>query len=570
MNRSYESRLTSGVEKKFRKLENRIMEDVIRRIKLTGTITSSADYQLNRFYILGNSSEVIEDIVKKAVGNSFPETFELYDEVVESQYVRSKKLYEQVNQEYIPYEENLELQQLVAALIEQSNNDLYNITKSLGFQVDMGNGRKVFSPLSDYYNEYLDQAMIEITSGAFDYNTVIRHVVSQMTNSGLRTIEFSGKTSRCDVAARRALMTGISQLTARITEFNAAKLGTEYFEVDWHSGARPSHRVWQGKVWSKQQLIDVCGLGTGPGLLGWNCYHEYYPFFPGISERNYTDDWLEEQNRKEDVPKAFRGKEYTLYEATQRQRYLETCLRAQRQKVKLLQDAGADPDTVTLAQCKYQARLDEYAEFSRTMGLQEQRERIYYDLQGRIAPGQKAYENYLRKKSAATLAKKEKVDILELSEEEMGVLLQYKSFESYLVNDALRTSGFEGLDAQKKAFVETLDRALQKMKRYQGDLLRTVDFSDSPDQEALEAFLKVYIPDNVVIIPQYWSTSKSEGYNDSASVKIYISNAKHGRDISDIGLDEEEVLYERNTAFRVIRKVFSGGTWHILVEEAES
>ena len=568
MNRSYESRLTSGVEKKFRKLENRIMEDVIRRIKLTGTITSSADYQLNRFYILGNSSEVIEDIVKKAVGNSFPETFELYDEVVERQYVRSKKLYEQVNQEYIPYEENLELQQLVAALIEQSNNDLYNITKSLGFQVDRGNGRKVFSPLSDYYNEYLDQAMIEIASGAFDYNTVIRHVVSQMTNSGLRTIEFSGKTSRCDVAARRALMTGISQLTARITEFNAAKLGTEYFEVDWHSGARPSHRVWQGKVWSKQQLIDVCGLGTGPGLLGWNCYHEYYPFFPGISERNYTDEWLEEQNRKEDVPKAFRGKEYTLYEATQRQRYLETCLRAQRQKVKLLQDAGADPDTVTLSQCKYQARLDEYAEFSRTMGLQEQRERIYYDLQGRIAPSQKAYENYLRKKSAATLAKKENVDILELSEEEMGVLLQYKSFESYLVNDALRTSGFEGLDAQKKAFVETLDRALQKVKRYQGNLLRTVDFSDSPDQEALEVFLAEYIPNKIVKIPQYWSTSKREGYNDSASVKIYILNAKRGRDISDIGLDEAEVLYERNTAFRVIRKVFSGGTWHIFVEEA--
>ena len=149
-------------------------------------------------------------------------------------------------------------------------------------------------------------------------------------------------------------------------------------------------------------------------------------------------------------------------------------------------------------------------------------------------------------------------------------MLQYKSFESYLVNDALRTSGFEGLDAQKKVFVETLDRALQKMKRYQGDLLRTVDFSDYPNQEALDTFLKDYTPDNVVTIPQYWSTSKSEGYNDSASVKIHIMNAKHGRDISDIGLDEAEVLYERNTAFRVIHKKFSNGTWHIFVEEAES
>ena len=115
--------------------------------------------------------------------------------------------------------------------------------------------------------------------------------------------------------------------------------------------------------------------------------------------------------------------------------------------------------------------------------------------------------------------------------------------------------------------METLDRALQKVKRYQGNLLRTVDFSDSPDQEALEVFLKDYIPDHVVTIPQYWSTSKRDGYNDSASVKIYILNAKRGRDISAIGLDEAEVLYERNTVFRVRNKKFSNGTWHILVEE---
>ena len=84
------------------------------------------------------------------------------------------------------------------------------------------------------------------------------------------------------------------------------------------------------------------------GLLGANCYHTYYPFFPGISERNWSDDWLEEQNRKESKPKEFRGKEYTLYEAKQRQRQMETAMRAQREKVQMLQDGGADPDEVML------------------------------------------------------------------------------------------------------------------------------------------------------------------------------------------------------------------------------
>lgn len=383
--------MTVGLERKFRSLENRIMEDVVRRIKKTGQISSSADYQLNRYYILGNSTKDIEDIVKSAVGDDYPETFKLYDEVVEKQYTRSKKLYEQVNEEFIPYEQNEQLQQLVNGLIQQSNDELYNITRSMGFMVDMGGGRKVFSPLSDYYNQYLDNAIVEITSGAFDYNTVIRRVVGQMTNSGLRTVDYaSGYSSRCDVAARRAIMTGLSQLTGHISQTNAQKLHTEYFEIDWHAGARPSHRTWQGKVWSYRELVTVCGLGTVTGLQGANCYHEYHPFIPGISERQFSDRWLTEQNCKEDRQKVFKGKEYTLYEATQRQRYLETNMRAQRQKVKLLQRAGADQDDIMLARCKYQAQLDEYKAFCQRMGLQEQRERIYYDLQGRVAPGRRA------------------------------------------------------------------------------------------------------------------------------------------------------------------------------------
>ncbi|MEG0565959.1 MAG: phage minor capsid protein, partial [Hungatella sp.] len=89
-------------------------------------------------------------------------------------------------------------------------------------------------------------------------------------------------------------------------------------------------------------------------------------------------------------------REYTAYEATQRQRYLETNMRAQRQKAKLLQEAKADSEDVMLAKCKYQAQLDEYKAFSKKMGLPEQRERIYYDMKGRVAPSKEAYQAYLR------------------------------------------------------------------------------------------------------------------------------------------------------------------------------
>lgn len=390
MNREYKEKLSRKIEKNYSDLEMRILEDIVRRIRKTKEITSTADWQINRLRILGNSSEDIEKMLKETLKASYPQMFELYDKVIDWEYVRNKDIYEQINAEFIPYEENGELQQATNAMIRQTDAEFQNITQSLGFYLDYGTGKPVITPLAEVYQKYLDAACIEIVSGAFDYNSVLRRVVTQLTNSGLRQIDYaSGRANRVDVAARRAVMTGITQLTGHISDMNAEKLGTEYFEIAWHAGARPTHQVWQGKVWSRQQLVTVCGLGTVTGLEGANCYHERYPFIPGISERNWTDEWLEKKNREENTPKEFRGKKYTVYEAKQRQRQMETAMRAQREKVQLLKAGGADPDDVMIARAKYQGQLNEYARFSKKMGLKEERERIYYDMRGRIATNTK-------------------------------------------------------------------------------------------------------------------------------------------------------------------------------------
>lgn len=389
MRKEYKDQVADKIAARYIGLEERILQDIARRIKKTGEITSTADWQINRLRILGYSSEDIEREIKKTLDASYPEMFELYDKVIDWEYVRNKDIYEQINAEFIPYEENRQLQQITDAIIQQSLEDLENVTKSLGFYLDY-NGKKVLTPLSQVYSSYLDNACYDIVTGAFDYGSVLRRVVTQLTNSGLRKIEYgSGYASRVEVAARRAVMTGVANLTGEIADYNAKKLGTEYFEVEWHAGARPTHAVWQGQVWTKEQLYSVCGLGTVSGLLGANCYHTYYPFFPGISQRNWSDEWLEAQNRKESKPKEFRGKEYTLYEAKQRQRQMETAMRAQREKVQMLQDGGADPDEVMLQKAKYQGQLNEYAVFSRKMGLKEERERIYIDGRGWIATNTK-------------------------------------------------------------------------------------------------------------------------------------------------------------------------------------
>ena len=128
----------------------------------------------------------------------------------------------------------------------------------MGFAVRQPDGRLTFQPIADYYQKTLDKAVLDITSGSFDYNTVLKRTVQEMTDSGLRWIDYaSGHHNRVPVAVRRAVMTGVNQVTAKIAEQNMELLQTEYVEVSWHRGARPSHQVWQGKIYHwKEKAIS--------------------------------------------------------------------------------------------------------------------------------------------------------------------------------------------------------------------------------------------------------------------------------------------------------------------------
>lgn len=391
-------KISLRIEARWIEVESRIIQDIARRIQQNSKITSTADYQINRLRELGRSTEEIERILKDAIGATQEEMYKLYDDVANWQYVRNKDLYEQINGEFIPPEDNEWLKQISTAIKEQTADELSNLAQSYGFSVMMGN-RRAYTPFAEYYQKYVDSAVMDIISGGFDYNTVIRRTVTQMTNSGLRTVDYaSGRSMRASSAARTSVLTGVAQITGKVAEQNAEKLGTNYYEVDWHSGARPEHRIWQGKVYSYEELKSVCGLGIVTGLHGTNCYHDYHPFIPGISERLYTDEWLEEQNRKDTETKTWYGKEYDKYGQTQKQRQMEISIRAQREKVDALKAGGADADEIMLARAKYQAQLDEYSRFCKKMELKQQRERIYYDMRGRVAPSRQDYTNYVKKR----------------------------------------------------------------------------------------------------------------------------------------------------------------------------
>lgn len=370
-------------EKLFYDLQDRIYADIVRRIKKTGEITSTADYQINKLLLLGNSTEFIEKELKDLLNASYPEIWALYDKVCDWEYVRNKDAYEQINGNFVPLEENKTVRRWAEAIAKQTQGEIKNLTRSMGFTVQT-RGKKVFTPLVTYYQKYLDSACMDIVTGSFDYNTVLRRVVKEMTASGLQTVDYaSGWRNRAPVAARRAIMTGVSQLSSKINEMVAKDLKTDKYEVTWHGGHRPEH-WWGGKVYSYDDLVRVCELGEGRGLCGWNCKHSYYAFVDGFSARTYTDEQLEELEAKEQEEHEYKGKSYNAYQASQAQRQMETTMRAQRANIKNLKQGNADLDTVIVAQARYLNTLNQYKDFSKMMKLPEQMERVYMDGLGRV------------------------------------------------------------------------------------------------------------------------------------------------------------------------------------------
>lgn len=365
-------------------LAMRIMEDVVDRIHMIDSISRTTDYELYQLSRIGLGSDTINKAIKKALQKADSEIDKIYDEVVKEGYARDESLYKAAGKPFTRFEDNKPIQQLVEAIKRQTKSDMVNITQTTAVRVT-NNGRSEYQAIPDYLKQKLDKAVMEIASGAFDYNKVVSDTIKEMTRSGIRAIEYeSGHHNRVEVAVRNAVMTGLSQVTNQINEMNSEALGTEHFEISWHGTARPTHQLWQGRVYSKQELETVCGLGTVTGLCGVNCYHSYYPFIPGVSKRIYTDEQLDEMNRKESEKKNYKGREYNSYEATQRQRYLETLMRKQRQDIQLGSFAGLPDDILAVDKALYQSTMQEYVDFSKQMELPQQRERIYRDGLGRV------------------------------------------------------------------------------------------------------------------------------------------------------------------------------------------
>ena len=371
----------------FRALEITLLEEICSRLKAADELNEVTVQDIRALRSHGIDLKDIENVIRKTTGISETKLNKLFDDVVE----RNQKYYtELIDLAHITQPETLVDAAEIAAIRAQTLDTFRNLTASMGFLVDAG--RKMLPP-AKAYQWALDNSTMQIQSGATNYNQAIKTAVKQLADSGLKVVDYeSGHRDQIDVAARRAVMTGVSQICAKYTEQSAEYLETPYFEVSAHAGARDipgkspwsSHKAWQGRCYSIRSndiypsIYDVCGLGAVDGLEGANCRHRRNVWVEGVSERTYTDEQLARID--DDLGCTFDGKTYTAYEATQMQRRVERQIIKQKRFVTAYKASG-QMDEYRAAKAKLTRLNSKYKAFSEAakLPLQWERTKVLYD-----------------------------------------------------------------------------------------------------------------------------------------------------------------------------------------------
>ena len=345
-----------------------LLQDIARRVAEAGQLTSAAQYQVWRLQNLGLSQKEIEKKLRQLLQASQGEIRRILYQSAQSGYDLDVRRFPTAAA--IPFAENLVLQQIVAAAVEQAQADFTNLTQTLGMVDPSGNAL----PLQKAYRSCTDFAFKQVVTGAASYTEAIRQATRNLAEKGVRVIDYeSGVHTSLEAAVRRNILGGLGLMQEQISQAAHDQLGCDGWEITAHANSAPDHEPIQGKQYPDRAYEALnSSLRRRIGTL--NCGHAAFPIILGVSQPQYSQRELEKFRTDNEKGVTVEGRHYTGYEAAQMQRRLERAIRTQKRRVMVDEAAG---DTEKLAQDRTRLNVlhQRYREFSKAAGLRTQYER---------------------------------------------------------------------------------------------------------------------------------------------------------------------------------------------------
>ena len=344
----YYEKCADDVIRLYEQLENDVISDIIRRIIKTGIVTESAKHQLEQLQEAGILYDDILQIIAQNTDATSQQVKALFEDAGVETVEIDNEVYRENGLTPVDIRQSPAMRQTLEAGYRKTLGDMKNLTMTTA------------NTSQTAYINSCNQAYMQITSGAFSYQEAIKNVIKNIAGNGATVLYPTGHTERIDIAVRRAVLTGVGQTCREIGRINAQESDCDLMEISAHSGARPDHAKWQGQLVSLSgknagkkisgkkvlSLRDI-GYGKGDGFGGWNCRHDWYPFFEGYSEPNYSKSYLEKLDEKNI---EYNGKFYSQYEISQIQRRYEREIRVAKREQTAFKVAVQEADDPELKQ----------------------------------------------------------------------------------------------------------------------------------------------------------------------------------------------------------------------------
>lgn len=374
-------------------INNYVLGVIAERIKEIGQLLPSDVYKLERLLKTGSDAKKINKYLAEQTGLNEKEIKKLIKEVAADAYVDTKPFYDYRHKSFIPFADNAPLQRVVFSIANATAQEYINLSNSqaTGFLIrDLKHPSKLkFRNIEDTYKTVIDEAVQASQMGIIDYNTAMRRTMKQLVDSGVRKMYWdSGYNQRLDTAVRRNILDGIRAINQGVQDETGKQFEADGKEITVHENSAPDHEPVQGhqfsneeyeKLQSAKAFKDVAGNKFKPieraiGTL--NCRHFTYSIVLGVAKPNFTLEELEEMKRRNaEGYTDEKGKHYTMYECTQRQRELETLVRKNKDGQIAARKAG-DEELAKQYQAKINKYTKKYNEFSDACGLSRKKSKM--------------------------------------------------------------------------------------------------------------------------------------------------------------------------------------------------
>lgn len=352
----------------YQQLEDDIIADMVRRMLKMGFVSESTAYQAE---MLQASGLLYEDIVRMIVQRS------------DASVAQVKALFEDAGVQTVEIDNEAHEEAGEVPVDIRQDKGMKQVLEA-GYRKTLGTMRNLVSTTASTtqfrFLQVCDRAYMQVSSGAFSYQQAIRMAVRNLADTGAHITYPTGHKDRIDVAVRRCVLTGVGQTSAAVAKKRAEDSGCQYMELTAHGGARPEHARWQGQLVQirgertektvdglKVFTLKEIGYGDGAGFKGWNCRHNWHPYYPGLSTPNYTPEEIAKLDAKSI---SYNGKKYTEYEVSQMQRAGERKVRAQKRRVLAAQEAvkaASDDETRAVLESEYTATAAKLKGFEREL-----------------------------------------------------------------------------------------------------------------------------------------------------------------------------------------------------------